>query len=138
MDFLKIFDKKAEEKNWLNFLLSLLDFLLWEGLKWTPNTDDKIQDTYSVIIPEEGVNGGLKLIISIIKDVDIHCAISAEHHENINITVVYFIMEETKTELYGFYRHDKNIEAIITGEENKLVKSKFKDLHDKLINLRTK
>ena len=136
MGFLEIFDKKAEEKNWLNFLISLLDFLYREELKWIPDTDDQIKDAYSTTLPAKDTNSRLKIIISIVKSADTDCTISVEHHEDVTIMAIYFLIMENETELYGFYGHDKKIEAIIGGEENKLVKSKFKELHDKLIRLR--
>ena len=136
MDFLEIFDKKAKEENWLNFFISLLDFLNDRELKWKSDNDDQIKDTYNTLLPEEGINGGLKIVISIVKSADTDCTISVEHHENVTIMAIYFLMTENETELYGFYGHDKKVEAIIGGEENELVKSKFQDLHDKLIRSR--
>ena len=136
MGFLEIFDKKAKEENWLNFFLDLLEFLHREELKWIPDTDDQIKDTYSAILPEERINGGLKIVISIVKSDDTDCTISVEHHEDINIMAIYFLMMENETEIYGFYGYDKKIEAIVTGKENELVKSRFKNLHDKLIRSR--
>lgn len=136
MKFLELFDKKAEEENWLNFLISLLDFLGGRELKWASDKDDQIKDTYNALLSEEEINGGLKIVISIVKSADIDCTISIEHHENVTIMAIYFLMMENETELYGFYGHDKKIEAVIIGKENKLLKSKFKYLHDKLIRSR--
>ena len=138
MDFLKIFDKKAEEKNWLNFLLSLLDFLCNEELKWIPNADDKIGETYSAFIALKDVNGEPKIIISIIRSSNTHCkcTINVEYKEDVS---AMFMLMETKgnqTELFGFYKHHNGMKTVIVGEENELVKSKFKDLHHKLIHLR--
>ena len=114
----------------------MLEFLHREELKWIPDTDDQIKDTYSAILPEERINGGLKIVISIVKSDDTDCTISVEHHEDINIIAIYFLMMENETEIYGFYGYDKKIEAIVAGKENELVKSRFKNLHDKLIRSR--
>lgn len=135
MDFLEKFDEKAKEKNWLNFLLSLLEYLE-EELKWISSTDDAISETYNAYLPiAKGFNADLKIIISIIRSDDIYCTINVEYHEDISLMSVCFLMEENKVELVGFYRFS-TIKAIIVGKENEIAKSKFKDLHNKLINLR--
>lgn len=136
MDFLKLFNKKAKEKNWLNFFLTLLEFLSKEELKWKPDIDDQFKDTFNASLPTKDANSKLKIIVSIVKSDDTHCTINVEYHKNINIMGIYCIMEELKTELHGFYKYDKNIEAVVEGEENKLLVKKFKDLHDRLIRLR--
>ena len=136
MKFFDIFDKKAEKGNWPEFFINLIDFL--GELQWVSNSDDKLQDTYFSVLSEEDINGGLKIIISVIKSDDTHCTINAEHHEDISVMSVYCLMDDNGVQLYGFYKHNKKIETVISGKESNRIKSKFKDLHDKLINLRTK
>lgn len=132
MDFLELLDKKAEEKNWLNFFLALLEFLNKKELEWTSD-DNQIKDTYYAIIPgEKDIDGGLKIIFSMAGS---DYTIVVEDN-SITLMNIYCVMEEAKTELHGFYRHDKIIEAVIFGKGNKVLVKKFKNLHNKLIHSR--
>ena len=135
MDFLELIDQQGEGKVWLNSFLNLLEFFSKEELKWTSDKDDSAGDTYCALLPEKNINGGLKIRISIIQGDYTHCAINVGHHEDINIMTAYCLIEENRTEI-NFCKRDKEIKVVIFQKENELVKSKFEDLHDKLIRSR--
>lgn len=139
MNFFAIFDEKAEKNDWFNFFLGLIDFLGKGQFKWRLDENEKIRDTYITDISSNDINGGLKIIISIISsDADINCHISAEHHEDINPMSIYCFMEDGKAEIVGFYKLNKYIKIVIADrDKNELIEKKIRNFYNKLINSRS-
>lgn len=135
MKFFDVFNKKAENEDWPKFFIDLIDFL--GGLQWVSNSDDQLKDTYFSIIPEKDINGGLKITVSVIKNDDIHCTINVGHHEDIIVMSVYCLMDDNRVQLYGFYKHEKNIEAEIDSVKLRdVIKKKFDEFYNKLVKSR--
>lgn len=138
MDFFTIFDKKAEKNDWFNFFLDLIDFLEKEQFKWRSDDNEKIKDTYIADIPSSDINGGVKIIVSIINsDADVNCHINAEHHEDISPMSIYCFMEDGKAEIFGFYKLNEYIKiTIVDRDKNELIEKKIRNFYNKLINSR--
>ncbi|MCK6462575.1 MAG: hypothetical protein L6Q29_02020 [Candidatus Pacebacteria bacterium] len=138
MDFFAIFDEKAEKDDWFNFFLDLIGFLENGQFKWRSDDNKKIRDSYIADIPSDNINGGVKIIVSVIScDADINCHISVEHHEDINPMSIYCFMEGGKAEIFGFYKLNKYIKTVIADKSKKeLIEKRIRSFYNKLINSR--